>query len=132
MKSLTDLNMKTTIKNPGLSKINNNIDTFLNEYDKKYDFYLIKNAFNLVFNNPQYVVNIETSPHKSRITLSLGYLLNDVINAISNRGYIFDRIDEFNIITIADKMDMTHKYYINHPIQVIEKRRNFALIHIFN
>ena len=89
-------------KNPDINKINNIIDTFIIEYDKKYDFYLIKYNFKLVFNKPQYVVNIETIPHNSRITMRSGYLLNDAINDINNQGYTFDRIEEFNIITIAD------------------------------
>ena len=51
--------------------------------------------------------------------MTSGYLLNDAINDITNQGYAFDSIDEFKIITIADKMDMTHKYYNNHPMQMI-------------
>ena len=44
---------KLTIKNPDVNKIKNIIDTFINEYDKKNDFYLIKCNFKLVFINPQ-------------------------------------------------------------------------------
>ena len=34
-----------TIKNPDIDKVDYIIDTFIDEYDKKYDFYLIKNKF---------------------------------------------------------------------------------------
>ena len=115
---------KLTNKNPDLNKINNIIDTFIKEYDKKYDFYLIKYNFNLVFNNSQHVVNIETSPHNSRVTMSSGYLLND---AISNQGYTFDRIDEFKIIAIVDKMDMTYDFYIKHNMCAFEMKFNLIL-----
>ena len=63
------------------------------------------------------MVNIETSPHNSRITMSSGYLLNDAMN---NQGYTFDHIDEFNNMTIADKLDMTYDFYIKHNMCVLE------------
>ena len=43
--------------------------------------------------------------------MSSGYLLNDAINDINIQGYTFDRIDEFNIIAIVDKKDMTYDFY---------------------
>ena len=60
---------KLTIKTPDIKKINKIINKFINEYDKKYDFYLENFTFKLVFNNPQYVVNKETNPHNSHITM---------------------------------------------------------------
>ena len=39
-----------TIKNPDIKNLNNIIDTFITEYDKTYDFYLIKYDFKLVYN----------------------------------------------------------------------------------
>ena len=73
--------------------MNNIIDTFINEYDRKYDFYLMEYNFKIVFNKTQYVVNIETNPRNSCITMSPGCLLNDAINDINNQRYTFDRID---------------------------------------
>ena len=115
---------KLTIKNPDMNKINNIIDTFINLYDKKYYFYLIKYNFKLVFINPQYWVNIETTPHSSRIIMSSEYLLNDAINDINNQGYTFDHKDEFNIIMIADKMDITYDFYIKHNMSALELKLN--------
>ena len=57
----------------------------------------------------------------------MGCLLNDAINNTDNQGYTFDRIDEFNIITIADKMHMTHDFYIKNPMQMIERRLNVVI-----
>ena len=73
-----------------------------------------------MFNNLQYAVIIETSPQNNRITISSAYLLNDANNDINNQGYTFDRIDEFNIITIADKMDMLYHFYFKHNICDLE------------
>ena len=114
-------------KNPDINKISNIIDTFNNEYDKKYDFYLSKYNFKLVFNNPQYVVNIETSPCNSRKIISAGDLLDEVNNDINNQGYTFDCIDEFNFITIADKMDMTYNFYFKHNMSAFELKLNLIV-----
>ena len=73
------------------------------------------------------MLNIETSPHNSRITTSSGYLLNDTIKDIEIQGYTFDRIDEFNFITTADKMDMTYYFYIKHNICAFELKLNLIL-----
>ena len=107
--------------------MNSIIDTFINEYDKKIWFLSYKYNLKLVSNNPQYVVNIETSLHTSRITLSLRYLLNDAINVINNQGYTFNRIDECNIITIADKMVMTYDFYIKHNMCAFEWKFNASI-----
>ena len=56
--------------------------------------------------------------------MSSGYLLNGAINDINNQGYFFDRIDEFNIITIADKMDLTYDFYIKHNMCALEWKLN--------
>ena len=70
------------------------------------------------------MVNIETSLHNSRIMRSSGYLLNDAINDINNQGYTFDRIDELDIITIADKMNMACAFYIKHNMCALEWKIN--------
>ena len=72
-------------------------------------------------------MNIETSPHNSRILISSGYLLNDANNDINNQEYNFDRIDEFNIIMIADKMDMTYEYYFRHNMNAVERNLNMII-----
>ena len=118
---------KLTNKNPDINKISNVIDTFIIEYDKKYDFPLIKYNFKFVFNSPEYVVNIETSPHYSRITMSSGYLPNETINDINIQGYCFDRIDEFNIIAIADNMELTYDFYIKHNMCSFKLKMNLIL-----
>ena len=115
---------KLIIKDPDINRINIIIDTFIDEYDKKRDFYLRKNNFQLVSNNPHFVVNIETNSPNNRIIFSWGCLLDDAINDINNQGYTFDRIDELNIITIADKMDMTYDFYIKHNMCAFELKLN--------
>ena len=47
-----------------------------------------------------------------------------MIDDPNNQGYTFDRIYEFNIIKIADKMDMTHDFYIKHNMCALERKVN--------
>ena len=70
----------------------------------------MKYNFKLVFIIPQNVVNIETRLNNSRKILSSINLRNAAINDNNNQGFTFDRIDEFNIITKADRKDMTYDF----------------------
>ena len=49
--------IKLTIKNPDINKIDNAVYEYIIEHNKKYDYYLIKCDFKIVFNNSEY------SPH---------------------------------------------------------------------
>ena len=44
----------------------------------------------------------------------------DVINEYNYKGYTFNRIDELNIITIADRRDKTYDFYIYHKMCALE------------
>ena len=103
---------KITIENSDINKTKKIIDTFIKEFEEKFDFHFKKYNFKLIFNNSQYVANIKTSPHNIRITMSSGYLLKEAFNDINNQGctFTFDRIDELNIIAIADKIDLTNDF----------------------
>ena len=102
---------KLTIKNPDINEMNDRIDSNFTELDKKYDFYFIKYDFKLVFNNH------EDSPQfklfNSKIRFYWESSLEDVIKDYNNKGYTFNRIDELNIITIADKIDMSCLFLSN-------------------
>ena len=103
---------KPTIKNPHIIKINNIIDTFINEYDKKYDFYLIKYDFKLVFKTYENSPHLKSSLSNSKKMLYWKSVSKDEINEYKYKGYTFNRIDELNIITIADRRDMTYDFCI--------------------
>ena len=69
-------------------------------------------------------MNNKTSPHNSYKTITSGYLPNGAINDFNNQGYFFDRIGEFIIITIAEKMDMTNDFFIKHNLCALEWKLN--------
>ena len=45
--------------------------------------------------------------------------LEDVIDDYNFKGYTFNRIVELNIITIADKMDMSYDFYNKHNMHAV-------------
>ena len=47
-------------------------------------------------------------------------VLKDVVNDYKIKGYTFNRIDELNNITIADKIDMSFDFYIKHKMHAVE------------
>ena len=59
--------------------------------------------------------------------MSTGYPLNDAINDINNQRYTFNGIDEFNIITTFDEMDMTYEYCIRRNIHAVESKLNMII-----
>ena len=52
-KNLKDVNTKNSLRTPDINKIDNTINTFINEYNKKYDYYHVHFDFKLVFENPE-------------------------------------------------------------------------------
>ena len=46
--------------------------------------------------------------------------IENVIKDFKQKGYRFNHIAEINIITIADKMDMSYDFYIKHNMHAVE------------
>ena len=45
--------------------------------------------------------------------------LENVIDDFKNKEYNFNHIEEMNIITISNKMDMSYDFYIKHNMHAI-------------
>ena len=43
-----------------------------------------------------------------------------MIDDFNKKGYIFNHIAEMNIITIANKMDMSYDFYVIHNMHAVE------------
>ena len=48
--------------------------------------------------------------------------LEKIIHDFEDKGYIFNRLAEMNIITIANKIDMSYDFYIKHNMHIIERK----------
>ena len=51
-------------------------------------------------------------------------ILENVISDFKDKGYNFNHITEMNIITIANKMDMSVVFYNKHNMHAVEWRLN--------
>ena len=64
--------------------------------------------------------------------------LENVIDDFKNEGHNFNHIEEMNIITIANKKDLSNDFYIKHNMHAVEWNlnaminKNKSLINKFN
>ena len=96
------------------------MDSYISEHDKKYDYHLIKNDFELVSSKYEHCPHLKCDYLNNTIVFSWQKVLEEVVDDYKDKGYTFDRIDELNIITIADKMDMSYDFYIKHNMHADE------------
>ena len=102
-------------------------------HDIKFDYYLVKCEFELVFKDYLYFPYIKSNLSDNKSMLSWDNFIENVIKDFKNEGYNFNLIAEINIITKANKMDMSYVLYINHNmhavdwklITIINKKKNF-------
>ena len=87
---------------------------------KKDEYYLIKCVFKLVFNNYEDPPHLKSTLFNSKIMFSWKSFLEDVLNDYNKKRYTFNRIDETNIIKIADKMDISYDFNIKHNMHAVE------------
>ena len=50
--------------------------------------------------------------------------MEKVIDDFKNKGYNFNHIEEMNIMTVSNKMDMPYDFYIKHNMHMIERKLN--------
>ena len=118
---------KYTIINPNLDEIDKILNDYITKHNKKFDIYLINCDFDFVFDE-NFKIHIKTGycHNKYDITKIKSCLLSR-IDYYKIQGYVFCNINEMIIKTTNDKCNMTHKHYINQPIQMIERRLNFVI-----
>ena len=91
---------------------------------KKCDYYLVKSQFKLVFKRNQYCPSV-TSVLFDKITMiSWSKFLGKVISDFKDKGYNFNHIAEMNIITVANKTDVSYEFYIKHNMCALEWKLN--------
>ena len=116
--------MKITIKKPDINKTDKIFYSYIIEHNKKYDYYLIKCDFKLVFNNSEFSPHITSKLSDNKTMFSWSKFSEKVIDNFKIKGYTFNHIAEMNIITIANKLDISYDIYINHNMHAIEWKIN--------
>ena len=81
---------------------------------KKYEYYLRKCEFKLVFFDHQYCPYVTSKLSDNKTMISWSSFLEKVFDDFRNQAYTFNHLAEMNIITIANKMDMSYDFYIGY------------------
>ena len=89
-------------------------------HNKKFNHYLIKSEFKLVFNNNEDCKYTIAGMIDNRTFISWSNYLRDAINILKEEGYQFIHIAEMGIITVAHKRDMTYDFYMKHRMSAFE------------
>ena len=116
--------MELTIENPDISNIDEVLYPYIFQHNKQYDHFLIKCHFQLVFNENQYSTWIKSNFLNKKALISWKKDLENLIEDFENKGYDFNHIEEMNILTISNKMDMSYDFYIKQNMHMIEWKLN--------
>ena len=92
--------IKLTIDNPDLDNIDKIFYTYINEYDNKYEFYLVRCEFKLVFSNMEGYPIAWSKLTDNKTKVSWKIFVEKTINNFKNEGYDFSHISQMNIIIV--------------------------------
>ena len=70
----------------------------------------MKCQFKLFFNDYQYCPYVTSKLSGNKTTIPWSNFLEKVISDLKGKGYNFNHIAEMNIITIANKLDMSYDF----------------------
>ena len=96
----------------------------MNAHNKKFNHYLTKGQFKLVFNNNQDCKYLILGTINNTTNISWSNFLREAIDSLKTERYNFIYIAEMDIITLAHKRDMTYDFYLKHNMPVFEWKLN--------
>ena len=112
-KSLTkSIICKYTVKNPCFLHVEDIIKIFVDDYYKKFEFYLIFYKWKLHFSDT--IVNVKSDRlyNIHRAGWNLRRNLISKIEYFESNGHKFSHISELNIVFITDLTNTTHNHYL--------------------
>ena len=117
---------KYTIKNVIIDEFDKIFNDYITTHNKKFDFYYIDCEFGIQFDN-NYTANIEINYHHNTDYINIKNYLLFYIDSCESGGFKFNNINHMIINTISCKCNMSYKYYINHPMSMLERRINMII-----
>ena len=93
---------------------------YIIEHNKKFDFYLVKCEFELVFKDSQYCPYITSKFSDNETMISESNFLEKISSDFKDKGYTFNQVAEMHSITIANKLDMTYDFFFKHNMCALE------------
>ena len=96
----------------------------MKDHNKNFNHYLIKDEFNLVFNNNQDCKYIMMDMIDNRTNISWSIYLREEIDSLKTEGYVFNHIAEMDNKLLAHKRDMKYDCYLKHNMSAFEWKLN--------
>ena len=120
--------IKLSIDNLDLNNIEKKFYTYIDEYNNKFEFYLVRCEIKLVF------INMESYPLASnkltnkKTMVSWKIFVENIIIIFKIKGFDFSHISQMIIIIVCNKMDMTYDVYMKHNKPAVEWRLNAMIV----
>ena len=92
--------IKLTIINPNIDNIDKIFYIDFNEYDNKYDYYLVRCEFKLCFINMKEYGVASSDLTDNKTMVSWKFFAENVINNLKNERFEFSHISQMNIIIL--------------------------------
>ena len=120
-KSLTmSIICKYTVENPSFLHIEDMLKNFVDEYNKKFEFYLILCKWKLHFSDTIINVKSDRLYNIHRPGWNLRRNLMSKIEYFESDSHNFSHISEMNIVFITDLRNLTFEHYLKIPKSMIE------------
>ena len=116
-----------SLKNVDIKDVDEILYLYIKDHNKKFNHYLLKGKFKLVFNNNQNCKFIMTGMIDNRTCISWSNYVRDAIKNLKEEGYHFIYIAKMDIITLAHKRDMTYDFYLKHNMPAFEWKLNAVI-----
>ena len=117
---------KYNINNVNIDEFDKIFNDYIITHNKKFDIYYIDCEFGIQFDN-NYTANIEINYHYNTDYINIKSSLLFYIDSCELAGYKFKNINHMIIKTISCKCNLSFKYYINHPMSMLERRINMII-----
>ena len=116
--------IKLTVDDPGIDDIDRIIHTYINEYSKNYEYYLVRCEFKLSFGNMEGYPVASSKLTDIKTTVSWNIFVENLINMFKNGGFDFSHISQMTITIVDNKMDMTYDFHMKNNMEAVERQLN--------
>ena len=99
----------------------------MKDHNKKFNQYLLKGQFKLVFINNQDCKYLMTDMINNTTNISWSNYLREAIDSLKTEGYDFNFRAGMDIRTLAHKRDMTYDFYSKHNRPAFEWKLNAVI-----
>ena len=123
---------KYTVKNASFLHLEDVLKNFVDDFNKKFEFYIIFCKWKLHFSDTIFNIKADRLQNIHRVGWNLRRNLMSKIEYLENNGHKFSHISEKNIVFITDLRNMTNEHYLKIPKPMIEWGLNAILAKIHN